>query len=91
MSADASNISTTNDLCGSDETRRRQWILNSIPLMTKSQAQNLWKNTLTDVEKETRDIVYKLLQYNNVHDIFSPNPWSSRSYFGKLSSTLLFV
>jgi len=79
MSA-AVNVST-NDLCGSDEIRRRQWILNSIPLMTKSQAQNLWKNTLTDVEKETPDIVYKLLQYNNVHDIFCPNPWSGRSYF----------
>ena len=81
MSVAVSNISTTNDLCSSDEIRRRQWILNSIPLMTKSQAQNLWKNTLTDVEKETPDIVYKLLQYNNVHDIFCPNPWSGRSYF----------
>jgi len=80
MSAAVSNTST-NDLCGSDEIRRRQWILNSIPLMTKSQAQNLWKNTLTDVEKETPDIVYKLLQYNYVHDVFCPNPWSSRSYF----------
>jgi len=49
--------------------------------MTKSQAQNLWKNTLTDIEKDTPDIVYKLLQYNNIHGIFCPNPWSNRLPF----------
>ena len=50
--------------------------------MTKSQTRDLWTNTLTDVEKETPDIVYKLLQYNNVHGIFCPNPWGNRfSYF----------
>ena len=46
--------------------------------MTQTQARDLWSNILTDVEKESSVIVYKLLQYNNVHNIFGTHPWRNR-------------
>jgi len=46
--------------------------------MTQTQARDLWSNILTDVEKESSIIVYKLLQYNNVHNIFGTHPWRNR-------------
>jgi len=81
MSATASNVNNKNatgSLFDDGEIRRRRWILNSIPHMSKSQARDLWSNILTDVEKESSIIVYKLLQYNDVHNIFGTHPWRNR-------------
>ena len=84
MSAAASNVNNNNtidSLFDDDEIRRRRWILNSIPHMTKSQARDLWSNILTDVERESSVIVYKLLQYNNKHSLFHYRPWDTRPMY----------
>ena len=79
MSRINSDNTGNNELFDNDEIRRRRWILNSIPYMTKSQTRDLWTNTLTDEEKESSVIVYKLLQYTHIHYIFGHNPWNYRS------------
>ena len=89
MSAAASNVNNNNTaecLFDNDEIRRRRWILNSIPHMTQTQARDLWSNILTDVERESSVIIYKLLQYNNVHNIFGTHPWRNRQDIRRISS-----
>jgi hypothetical protein len=48
---------------------------------TKShEARELWSNILTDVERNSSPIVYKLLEYATSHDIFGSDPWKEDSY-----------
>ena len=41
------------------------------------QACDLWSNTLSDVERGCAPIVYKLLEFELVHEIFGRDPWRS--------------
>lgn len=76
-----------------DEIQRRQWILSSIPYMRElprpegadifschHEARELWSNILTDVERNSSPIVYKLLEYSTSHYIFGGDPWKEDSY-----------
>jgi hypothetical protein len=76
-----------------DEIQRRQWILSSIPYMRElprpegadifsshHEARELWSNILTDVERNSSPIIYKLLEYSTSHDIFGSDPWKEDSY-----------
>ena len=44
-------------------------------LMMELQARDLWSNTLSDVERGCSPIVYKLLEFELVHEIFGRDPW----------------
>ena len=69
-----------------DEIQRRQWILSSIPYMSgwrfssHHEARKLWSNILTDVERNSSPIVYKLLEYSGSHNVFGYDPWKEDSF-----------
>lgn len=44
------------------------------------EARELWSNILTDVERNSSPIVYKLLEYSDSHKIFGYDPWEEDSF-----------